>query len=440
MARTLAVMLVAACMLIPTQVPAGATPDNYTPRPGPTFNSPLGGSSVQRAIFRKVMRSIDSSPRGSQINIFSWNFLTSSGTDALLKAARRGVRVRLLMDERNNTEIDNPPFRRLRAELRDENRQHPKRPRSWARVCQGTCRGNDGSAHTKMFMFSQAGKARRVVMHGSANFTIASTTNQWNDIYAHVGNRNVWRFASRIFREAAADERAKRPYAVGSFDGFRLIMFPNTGKSSPDPVMGVLKRVRCRGATNTASGRTQILIAPDVMRGNRGMRLGQKVRSLWQDGCNVRIGYTVMGIDVGRMLRDQSGRGPVPMKHLVQDFDNDGFFDNYFHLKSMTIVGNYAGDNSGHALVNGSANWAGLATVSDENIGIYRSKRRVLRYQDHLDYWYENFPSGRYARSTATATSSDSPLIFGSGTDAEYENGEPVGQGDFNPFARVQMD
>ena len=43
-----------------------------------------------------------------------------------------------------------------------------------------------------------------------------------------------------------------------------------------------------------------------------------------------------------------SGRGPVPMKHLVQDFNGDGEFDNYFHLKAMSIVGNVGGDRSGY--------------------------------------------------------------------------------------------
>ena len=40
-------------------------------------------------------------------------------------------------------------------------------------------------------------------MQGSANFTVASTTNQWNDIYTHRGNRQVWGFDTRIFNEAA---------------------------------------------------------------------------------------------------------------------------------------------------------------------------------------------------------------------------------------------
>ena len=108
--------------------------------------------------------------------------------------------------------------------------------------------------------------------------------------------------------------------------------------------MQMLNNVSCRGANNTASGRTKIRIAPDVIRQERGMRLARKLRKMWNNGCDIRIGYTVVGIDVGRFLRQSSGRGPVPMKHLTQDFNGDGEFDNYFHLKSMTIGATYDGD------------------------------------------------------------------------------------------------
>ena len=63
-------------------------------------------------------------------------------------------------------------------------------------------------------------------MQGSANFTVASTTNQWNDIYTHTRNRQVWKFYTRIFKEAAKDKPVPRPYADKEFDRFRLIMFP----------------------------------------------------------------------------------------------------------------------------------------------------------------------------------------------------------------------
>ena len=442
--RTLALMLATAGLMLPTSAPAQAAPDSFNPKVGPTFNSPVGTTGQQRQIYNRIMRSINSTKKGSSIDIFSWNFLTQQGKEALMRAARRGVTVRLVMDDRNVTEIDNPSFRQLRSGLRKYSKNHPRRPTSWARLCQQTCRSTKGSAHSKFFLFSKVGRTPRVVMQGSANFTVASTTNQWNDVYTHTGNKKVWRYYQRIFTQAARDKPVRPAYADKGFGKFRLIHFPIRGKRAVDPIMQTLRRVKCTGATNTKAGKTKIQVAPDVIRQQRGMRLATKLKALHRAGCNVRIGYTIVGVEIGRMLRSSSNGGKVPMKHLTQDNNCDGEFDNYFHLKAMTIRGNFNGDRSGYALVNGSANWSGLAGVSDENVGIYRSRNRVMRYEKHLDYWYQqNIWGKRNCPTTALrrqADAQDDQLIFGSDEDAVYEDGTSVTGGAYDPFASSPQD
>ena len=443
MSRLLALLVAATVFLVPTGSPASATPDHFNPRPGVTFNNPLGNGAAKRAIFRKIIRSINSSPRGSEINILSWNFLTREGTNALVRAQHRGVRVRLLMDNGNNTVMVNQPYRRLRAELHQGNKRWPVKRHSWARTCMHSCRGKGGAAHSKVFMFSQVGKVKRVVMQGSANLTLASTNNQWNDVVTHTRKLAIWRFWSQIFAQAAKDKPVRNPFASKSFHGgIRQIQFPLYGKGAHDPVMGLLNKVRCKGATNTASHRTVLRIAPDVIRNARGLALSKKVRSLWNNGCDIKIGYTVLGYDSGRLLRSSGGRGPVPMKHLVQDFNGDGEFDNYFHLKVMTIVGHINGDRSNDVVLNGSANWSHLSSMSDENLGVYWSKRLTLRYQDHLNYWYNNFPqsASSSSRPAARRSVSQGQVVFGTGKNARYEDGTRVAPEGVNPYAHVATD
>ncbi len=446
-AKLLALIVALAVLAVPTAAaPASATPDNFSPRAGVTFNSPVGGIDERRAIFRKIIRSVESTKRGQQIKMFTWNFLTRDGTDALLRAQGRGVRVRLLMDSRNNTELVNQPFRRLRAGLMKGNKHRRDGWHSWARVCRGSCRGSTGSAHSKFFMFSKAGTTPRVVMQGSANLTLASTNNQWNDIYTHTRSKRVWRFYNRIFEESARDRRARRVYLSERFEsGFRLVQYPIAGRRASDPVMQLLNQVRCGGAKNTASGRTRIRIAPDAIRQARGMRLARKVRTLWDSGCDIKIGYTVVGIDIGRMLRAPGPRGPVPLRHLVQDVNDDGEFDNYFHLKAMTVVGRLGKDASAHAVLNGSANWSGLSAVSDENVGVYRSTRDTMRYQEHIDFWYNRFAAQARADQERRAPSfrgalepvRGDRLLFGTGPDAVYEDGTPYSTTGVDPYAHL---
>jgi phosphatidylserine/phosphatidylglycerophosphate/cardiolipin synthase-like enzyme len=441
-ARILALLVAVTCFLVPTGSPASAAPDHFRPRAGTTFNNPLGDTAARRAIFRKIIRSIDSSPRGSVINVFSWNYLTREGTDALLRAQKRGVRVRLLMDASNNIEIPNQPYRRLRAGLHHGNKGLKPARRSWAKTCDHSCRGGGGAAHAKFYMFSQVGNVPRVVMQGSANLTLASTNNQWNDINTHVRSKPVWNFYDRIFTQAQADRRVRSPFQSQSFGDFDLIEFPLA--RAKDPVMSLLDKVSCRRASNTASHRTVIRIAPDVIRQDRGMRLARKVRSLWNHGCDIRIGYTVVGVDVGRLLRSSAGRGPVPMKHLVQDYNGDGEFDNYFHLKAMSIVGNVAGKRGNYVVLNGSANWSDLSAGSDENLGVYWQKDRTLVYQKDLNYWWTHFPStsgyGSSADRRTTRVPTPDRLVFGAGRRAVFEDGTPYSRSGVDPYAHLARD
>jgi hypothetical protein len=435
-ARIVAV-LVCIGLLVPAQAAVAA--ERYTPSAGVTFNSPLGDPPTRNRIFNKITQSIYASPKGSTIRIFTWNFLTRAGATALLKAQDRGVRVRLLMSQSNTTEIVNQPFTRLRRGLQAGNKHRRAVRHSWAKVCSGSCRGTRGTAHAKYYLFSKSGKAHRVLMQGSANYTVASGSNQWNDMVTTVGRKKIYGYATDVFQQAARDKPIHPAFTGKTFGSTRLMFFPNTGgKNVSDPVMDLLNQVRCRHAQNTPNGRTVLRVAPDVIRQDRGMVIGRKLRSLWDHGCDIHIGYTVLGVAVARMLRSQSGRGPVPLKHLVQDVNGDGQFDNYFHLKAMSIVGHLRTDKSAYALLNGSANMSGLSKVSDENLAVYRSRHITMKYQAHINYWYDNFP-----QSSPSSTRS-SRLMFGDGADYVLE-GESLSatrspRSGINPFAHVDMD
>ena len=176
-----AVVVVVIAMLAAVFEAPAAHAGRYTPRPGITYNSPVGGHDKQRAIFGKILRSVRSTPRGEDIRIMSWNVQSTGAVDALLRAQRRGVRVRVLMSKSNAAAIDNTSWARLRKGLHRGNTNRRKERHSWARVCSASCRGRSGAAHAKYYLFSRSGRARQVVIHGSANLTTASMTNQWND-------------------------------------------------------------------------------------------------------------------------------------------------------------------------------------------------------------------------------------------------------------------
>lgn len=164
------------------------------------------------------------------------------------------------------------------------------------------------------------------------------------------------------------------------------------------------------------------------------MRLGRKVRALWVDGCDVRIGYTVMGVDVGRMLRAPSRRGPVPLAHMVRDRNGDGQFDDYFHMKSVAITGNVNGERGGYATLNGSQNWSNASARSDENIGVTYRQGITRTYSAHIDRWYRFFSARDRNRYT---------FARGAAADGRLVDGFLFGTGPINgvdPYAQLEMD
>jgi hypothetical protein len=372
------------------------TVQRFQPKYGPTFNNPLGDGPTRYRALNVVQAAIQHARKKSVIRIMSWNIMSRSVVTYLLRAQQRGVRVLAIMDQNNMTEIPNPSFRRLRAGLHQNNKNMklPKRRRSHAMVCVHSCRGSRGQAHAKFFLFSHTGGAHKVVIEGSANLTAAAATNQWNDVFV-IRSHKLYRFGRHIFEQMLRDRPAQHQYKKKRAGSVTLSFAPERGKYfHRDPRIALLDKVRCWGAKGAGEhGRTVIRMAPDVMRGALGMRAAQRIRQLWQAGCDVRLGYTVLGRDIHRLLTDPGGRrGAVPIKHLVQDFNGDGEFDNYFHLKVLTINGHLGRNRGAHVTVQGSANLSALASGSDENIGVIRRTHATLRYQGYIEYWLNNFP------------------------------------------------
>lgn len=398
----------------------------YRVRPGVTFNSALGTVAKRRAIISKINSAIAHTGKGQRIRIFSWKIWTRAGVTALLNAQKRGVKVQAIMDKKNTIVENNPHFWRLRNGLKAGNKGKPRARRSAAKLCDHSCRGKGGAAHSKFMLFSKAGKSRHVYMNSSANWGDAAANLQWNDMYTFVGDRGIYDAAARVFDEAWRDKPVKGPWFEHSTDGGSVVVAwaPTDAKSRKrDRLLNTLRKVKCRGAASgagNANGRTVIRSAPDVIRGEPGMTIARQMRRLWNAGCDVKIGYTVMGKDVSQLLRAPGPRGPVPLRHLTQDFDGDGVFDRYFHLKAYTVNGVIGKNKKATWMSAGSSNTSGLALVSDEAFTYFINRPGITkRYQNHINYWFDHFPSSSpTSRLTARR----------------------VASGEVDPYAKMEMD
>lgn len=375
---------------------ADRTATAYTPRSGVLFNKPMTKRD-RYTINNHIRKSIDATRKGAKIRIMSWNVKSFPYRRALIRAHNRGVSVRVIMS--NGLARKQPStgdYNVLRRELAMHQKHRKKGMRSWIRACIASCRGTKGIAHVKFYTFSQAGKAEDVVMVGSANMTEVAAGNQWNDMYTLANKPRLYDWFQKVFTQAARDHRAHPPYRTLRLDrATEAWVFPYLGKDAlGDPVTRILKRVSCRGATGHSgvNGRTAIRIAQTAILDARGVAIARQLKRLNDQGCNIRVVYTVLGPKIKQILKSDSGRGPVPSRQIAQDFDGDGSYDRYLHMKDMTISGHYGANTSAHFVYNGTQNWTEVSAYSDEAGFSFYNARIERKYAAWVNRLFENPP------------------------------------------------
>lgn len=263
----------------------------YEITPGVVFNNPRRSDQAFRVI-DKIKRAIVNTPAGEKIWAMTWNYNSSGINDALIDAHKRGVGVRLIMArEIANKQGSNGPFWRLTRALKQGNDSRPGHLKSFTRTCANSCRGNGGSMHSKFVMISRAGSSTNIVQQGSANFTSTAATNQWTDWYSVPNNAEIYNAYKKVFSEALLD----RPAPSYDMTWEHILSWFSPRGSSEDPVMKLLNDVKCSGATDAGvNGRTAIRVASAVFQNDRGLQIANKLKSLHNSGCNVKVVFTMM--------------------------------------------------------------------------------------------------------------------------------------------------
>lgn len=386
----------------------GKAPDRYTPSAGVRYNNPLGSAANKRKLISHLIRSINSTPRGEEIRIASWNIRSTDIAAALIAAHNRGVSVQAVMDRLNaNASNPNVGINRMVAAFARNKANRPKDRRSSVVKCLSSCRSTSGIAHTKFFLFSKAGKAKDVVMYGSNNATDLAAYGQWNDLYTVRDDAAIYAEFDAVFDEMRKDKPRQQPYVAYDHGKLTTYFYPYRGEgATTDPVLDDLNKVQCAGATGGTGtgGNTKIRIAQTAVLGQRGLAIANKLRTLYEQGCDIRIVYAVLGNQVLSVVRNTS-RGAIPLRQIAQDFNLDGVYDRYLHMKTMTISGVYDGNTAEQVTFNGSANWTAVGLASDEILGKIYGGNVTRKYAKWFDTLFRNPPrfTGRAATLATVA-------------------------------------
>lgn len=370
-------------------------PSHYTPPRGVRFNNPLGGRDSRRHILGHLIRTIDSVPGREKIRVASWNVRSADVVNSLIAAHNRGVSVRVVMDRLNaNKSNPNSDVTRLIRALKRHEGNRKKSMLSNVVRCVSACRARAGIAHVKFYLFSRAGKAEDVVMYGSNNATDLAAYAQWNDLFTMRGKAAMYDEFFHVFNQMRRDRPVKQAYLTYEHGDYTSYFYPYRGKGTDhDPLLEVLNDIVCAGATDGTgtNGKTKIRIAQTSMHGERGKAIANRLREMWQRGCDIKIVYAVFGNGVLSVLRHTT-RGPVPIKQIAQDFNLDGIYDRYLHMKSMAVSGRYRDRTNANVTWNGTANFTSVALASDEVVMRIFGGRVREQYSRWVDYLFTHPP------------------------------------------------
>ena len=400
-------------------------PSHYSPPAGPRFNNPYGNQADRRRILSHVIKTIDSvpgyrlrKPSGAriidpttgkpvacpenqpslypaQIKIALYSIADKSFTDAMIRAHRRCVSVKLLMNDHLDA-TTSPSWARLIKAL--GHRPGPARyatARSYAYRCTHGCLGT-AVLHTKMYLFSDVYGARNVVMTGSSNMTSNAVRVQWNDLYTIRNNPQVYGDYRSQFMRMVPDRSNGTP-RVRHEGTYTSTFYPyRAARASTDLTMQALRSIRCTGAAGGTGigGHTVLYIAMHSWHGTRGKYLAERVREMYNRGCYVRILYSFMGHGTYSLLTHGTGSRMVARRVLFPG-PSGLVAAKYSHMKMFAASGNVAGDPSASVVWTGSNNWADRSIHCDE-VTLRIASRSV--YDAYVNHW--NFMRARRSSST----------------------------------------
>lgn len=334
----------------PRAAAAQAAP--YTPAAGPVF------SRRSTAIVNLLKTNIRSAPAGSTIRAATMTFSDQSISDALIRAADRGVHVKVAVAAKACDESAVNALQRKDAQAGS---------RLIVECVDRSGRGTGGTQHIKGMSFSKTGTRTRVVVLTSANFTKTAPTGQWNDAYQSVGWTRFYSFFNAVHAQIMADRPVSKPFRQFSEGASGAYATPqNPGQA--DPVISRINALPRRGL--------EIRIAQSALVGARGSAIADALIRKRRSGAKVVYVYSNPTVRLSDMAR-----AGITLK-MVDPPADDEFLHHKFMIASWI---NSSGTRSYRTWM-GTEVWTTLARSTDEMVLQLASKRTYDLYLRQINY------------------------------------------------------
>lgn len=324
-------------------------PDAFVPPPPPTFETVFSHRDATNArstaIEDRLVQLIDMAVPGSRIRVAIYTFTRGAPSAALVRAAARGVDVRIVLDgDADTTSGTEVPT--LVAGLGAGN----------VHVCDapGTACVGSGIMHHKTFLFSELSDgSRNVVVQASHNLTTTQLTMHNNAVIIR-GDAALFAAYEHTWNDLFRDVEMPDYYRIDDGDlATRVYFFPRP--SGGDTSVSILDNVTCDG-----TARIRVAMAFFT---NARSAVADALAARAREGCDVRVVAGDAEIPIGTTVASTLTGAGVQLTRYPERTAGWSL-----HSKYMVIDARYAGSTAHRRLVfTGSHNWTGPAlTINDE--------------------------------------------------------------------------
>ncbi|WP_433547317.1 phospholipase D-like domain-containing protein [Streptomyces sp. CA-294286] len=332
-----------------------------------TFNDPSGDSAAQSRIRDHVKGLIEGAPTGSAISAGLYSFTDTQISGALADAERRGVDVRIVID--NAATGAGGQYAALKAALgTDQSKGSYVTNCGVNRGCIGNrvlmpSKPDDGSInHNKFWLFSETGGSKNVVVQSSANMTSTQRTDYFNNAVTIV-DAGLYGAYRGYFADLAKRQVNNDYYRTPTAGPYKTYFFPRkeaagkkwNGDASTDTVSLILGNVDCRAGT-------EVRMAANLF---SRREVAAKLVAMKSAGCKV-----ILANDGGTSMSDDvSGIVSGKMTERVQCAENVGDRKVGLHSKYVLVNGTYDGKAGRKLVFTGSHNYSYSALrANDETL------------------------------------------------------------------------
>lgn len=381
---------------------------------GATFNDPSGSAAQQGAVFTQIIQLVDATPAGAQIRVSMFDFTDGAVADALLGAYRRGVQVRVIVDDSsyldgNGKRKPSPAWDKLSDPATGLGTDD--RAPSWIVMCDDQFEDDDGVDdvkrgciatappgpaynHNKFFLFSKVGpfddgsSYQKVVLQTSSNLTDWYKVESYNDAVTFVDPTVYDAYATyhedlrRLRYSSTGNNHYYRSTPTGST--YRAFFFPRGDATyrnpASDTIVNALDEVACAyTGTDGKRHQTDIRIAVLDFLGSRS-QVATKLAALRAAGCWIDVIYAESDATVEGIL-DKAGIQRLYCKYSVAPG-----IEVRPHTKFMLLDGDYNGELEPRVYT-GSPNLDGSSLRSSDQALLRISS--AAYHASYLSYFYK---------------------------------------------------